>query len=87
MTTLTATPAAATGTIPRVGRIAAVLGLVAAGLTTILSLVSLVLAPLAVVAGVVSLRRGERPVLAVVGLTAGLVSAYVILLEVFALGG
>lgn len=65
----------------------AVLGIVAASLTMVLSLVSLVLGPVAVVAGVVSLRRGERPVLAAVGLTAGLISAFLIALEIFVLGG
>lgn len=76
-----------TGTSPRVGKFSALVGVIAAALTTILSLISLVLGPIAIVLAVVSVRRGERRLLAAIGATAAVVSVYVILLEILALGG
>lgn len=63
------------------------LGTIAAVLTTLLSLVSLALLAPTLVCGLLALRRGDNPLPAAVGMTAGAVSAYVIVLEVVLLGG
>lgn len=69
------------------GRAAATTGVLAAALTMFASLVSLALLVPTLVLGAVSLRRGERAAAAAVGLTAALVSAWLIGLEMFVLGG
>lgn len=71
---------------PRLGLAAAVLGCAGALVTMVLSLLALGLSVVAVTLGIVSLGRGERPVPATVGITAGLLSAYLIVLEMFVLG-
>lgn len=62
-------------------------GLVAAALTTMLSFISLVLTIVAFAAGFTAIRRGQAPTRAAVGMTAAAVSAWVIVLEIFVLGG
>jgi len=89
MSTMTTPVSTADGTTrsARFGLGALPLGIIAAGLTLTLSLVSLALGTLALVLGGIALARREAPVPAAVGMTAAVVSIVVILQEVFALGG
>lgn len=80
---------ATTTALPRTSKLALTAlaaGVVAAALTTTLSLVSLVLAAVALGTGVVSWRRSPST-FAAVGMTAAAVSAYIILLEMTVVGG
>lgn len=69
------------------GTISLALGLLAAGLCMVLSFISLAAGVVALGIGAVALRRGERSASALVGMTAGGVSIYLILLEMLVLGG
>jgi hypothetical protein len=85
MSTTSIQPQSTTGSsaLPTVSLAA---GVVAAALTTVLSFISLALGGVAIVTGLLAVRRGSSS-RAVVGVTAAAVSIYVIVLEIMVLGG
>lgn len=62
-------------------------GVIAGALTTVLSFLALALSAVAVGTGIAAVRRGQEPTRAAVGITAAAVSTWVIVLEIFVLGG